>query len=183
VIGVIGSSAQGHLAYAKTFDFIFGLIDLHVKKVDGAEQGCLLDFREEVPYGAPLTPRFLPSGRDIIWSRVLNLDDPFGALRVQGRITRLSDCITQNVTNDIGSIAPLGDEGLTFSDAIDDGTGTLSIRQIKKDGTLASESTVIQTRATGSLSLYPFAPVVVYSVNIGDPADGLYLHPVIFPAN
>ena len=104
-------------------------------------------------------------------------------MRVQGRITRLSDCITQNVTNDIGSIAPLGDEGLTFSDAIDDGTGTLSIRQIKKDGTLASESTVIQSRATGSLSLYPFAPVVVYSVNIGDPADGLYLHRVVFPAN
>ncbi|HEX2660322.1 MAG TPA: hypothetical protein VHU40_18710 [Polyangia bacterium] len=183
VIGVIGASSQGHLAYAKRFDFVFGLIDLHVQKVDGTGEACFLDFREEVPYGAPLTPRFSPNGQDLIWSRVFNLDDPFGALRVAGRVTRVSDCNTQNVTNDIGSLSPLGDEGITFSDSLDNGTGTLHIRQILKDGTLAPGSTVIQTRASASLSLYPFAPAVVYSVNIGDPADGLYIHPVVFPAN
>jgi len=72
---------------------------------------------------------------------------------------------------------------IAFSDSLDEGTGTLHIRQILKDGTLAPGSTVIQTRASASLSLYPFAPAVVYSVNIGDPADGLYIHPVVFPAN
>lgn len=183
VIGVIGSSAVGHLAYAKKFDFVFGLIDLHVQKVDGTGAACFLDFREEVPYGAPLTPRFLSGGRDIIWSQVTNLDDPFGELKVSGRVTRLSDCTTQNVHDDIGAISPLGDEGITFSDTLDNGTATLKIRRVLADGTLAPDATVIQTRASASLSLYPFARAVVYSVNIGDPADGLYIHPVVFPAD
>src|SRR3569623_247047 len=87
VISILSVSKLGHVAYVKKYDFVFGLVDLYVQKYDRTSILCSLDRLEEVPYGAGLTPRFLPGGTALLWSRVTNLDTTDTRLMAAGRFT------------------------------------------------------------------------------------------------
>jgi hypothetical protein len=180
VLGVIALGAQGHLAYVKDFDFVFSLVDLFVRKFDGTGPTCSLDLRTEVPFVSGLAPRFLPSGGALLWSRVTNLDTTDDRLIAAGKFTSLSDCGTATVGTDVVTMGPLGDEAISVSDSYDGSSGTLRVRGVAPGGMMLApgDATLVQTRASASLSLYPFLHALLYTVNIGDPGDGLYLRPI-----
>jgi len=178
VLGVVATSSAGFLAYAKQYDFVFGLIDLYVTHLDGRTP-CSLNRRDEVPFGSSMGPRFLPSGAALLWGRVTNLDTTDDRLIAAGKFTRTADCATQTVESDLVSLGPLGDEGILISDSYDGTGGTLRIVGLTPDGQLVpGQSTLVQTRMNSSLSLYPYLRALLYTVDVGDPADGLYLRPL-----
>jgi hypothetical protein len=183
VLGVIATSAEGHLAYVKSFDFIFSLVDLFVRKYDGSGTGCSLDRSEEVPYGGSLGPRFLPNSAALLWARVTNLDTTDDRLNASGKFTRTADCVTQTVASGVVAQGALGQDGITVSDSYDGASGTLRIRGLASTGDMLApgDAMLVQTRMNASLSLYPLIHALVYTVNIGDSADGLYLRPVSSP--
>jgi hypothetical protein len=183
VLGVIAASGDGHLAYVKSFDFIFSLVDLYVQKYDGTGTGCSLDRSEEVPYGGSLGPRFLSNSAALLWARVTNLDTNDDRLKAAGKFTRTTDCVTQTVGSDIVAQGPLGQDGISVSDSYDGSSGTLRIRGLVSTGDMLApgDPIVVQTRMDSSLSLYPLLHALVYTVNIGDSADGLYFRPVSSP--
>lgn len=180
VLGVIAVSGEGHLAYVKSFDFIFSLVDLFVQKYDGSGTGCSLDRNEEVPYGGLLGARFLPNSAALLWARVTNLDTTDDRLKAAGKFTRTADCVTQTVASDVVAQGTLGQDGISVSDSFDGASGTLSIRGLAGTGDMLApeDAMLVQTRMDSSLSLYPLLHVLVYTVNIGESADGLYLRPV-----
>jgi len=178
VLGVVATSPAGHLAYVKQYDFVFGLVDLFVTNLDGRTP-CSLNRRDEVPFGASMGPRFLPSGAALLWARVTNLDTTDDRLIAAGKFTRVSDCSTQTVESDLVSIGPVGDDAIAVSDSYDGSSGTLRIVGVTPTGELVpGQATLVQTRMNSSLSLYPYLRALLYTVNIGDPADGLYLRPL-----
>jgi len=182
VLGVVANSSAGYLAYAKQYDFVFGLIDLYLTHLDGRTP-CSLDRRDEVPFGSSMGPRFLPGGAALLWGRVTNLDTTDDRLIAAGKFTRTADCATQTVESDLVSLGPLGDEGILVSDSYDGTGGTLRIVGLTPEGQVATgQSTLVQTRMNSSLSLYPYLRALLYTVNVGDPADGLYMRPLP-PAN
>ena len=179
VISILSISKLGHVAYAKKYDFVFGLIDLYVQKYDRTSILCTMDRQEEIPYGAGLTPRFLPGGTALLWSRVTNLDTTDSRLMAGGRFTEVTSCITTNVDPDVVTMGALGDGNIVYSNSYDGASGTLQTRSVLGGTTLAPAGpTVIQTRTDASLSLYPFLNALAYTVNVGDVSDGLYLYPV-----
>lgn len=182
VINMIAQSKQGHLAYVKSYDFVFGLVDLYARKYDGTGATCSLDRLEEVPYAAGLAPRFLPGSTALLWSRVTNLDTTDPKLVAAGRFTELGTCTTSVIDPDVVTVSSLGDDRVVFSNGYDGTSGTLLTRPVVGGTTLGADAaTVIQTRADASLSLYPFLNALAYTVNVGDPSDGLYLYPVAPP--
>lgn len=179
VISILSVSKLGHVAYAKKYDFVFGLIDLYVQKYDRTSILCSLDRQEEIPYGAGLTPRFLPGGTALLWSRVTNLDTTDDRLKAGGRFTELTSCVTTNVDPDVVTMSALGDGNIVYSNSYDGASGTLQTRSVVGGTMLApAAATVIQTRTDASLSLYPFVNALAYTVNVGDVSDGLYLYPI-----
>jgi len=179
VISILSVSKMGHVAYVKKYDFVFGLVDLYVQMYDRSSTLCTLDRLEEVPYGSGLTPRFLPGGTALLWSRVTNLDTTDSRLKAGGRFTELTSCVTTNVDPDVVTMASLGDGRIVYSNSYDGGSGTLQTRDVLGGTTLApGAATVVQTRTDASLSLYPYLNALAYTVNVGDASDGLYLYPV-----
>lgn len=183
VLGVIAISAEGHLAYVKSFDFIFSLVDLFVQKYDGIGTACSLDRNEEVPYGGSLGARFLPNSAALLWARVTNLDTTDDRLKAAGKFTRTADCVTQTVESDLVAQGALGQDAISVSDSFDGASGTLRIRGLATTGDMLApgDATLVQTRMDASLSLYPMLHALVYTVNIGGSADGLYVRPVSSP--
>ena len=182
VISILSVGKLGHLAYVKDYDFVFGLADLYVQMYDGTGMTCSLDRSDEVPVGSGLAPRFLPGGAALLWSRVTNLDTTDPRLMAAGRFTNLATCATTNVDSDVVTMGALGDAGIVFTNSYDGSSGTLLTRGVV-GGTMLSvgTATVVQTRTDSSLSLYPFLNALAYTVNVGDPSDGLYLYPVAAP--
>jgi len=179
VISILSVSKLGHVAYVKKYDFVFGLVDLYVQKYDRTSILCSLDRLEEVPYGAGLTPRFLPGGTALLWSRVTNLDTTDTRLMAAGRFTEVTSCVTTNVDPDVVTMSALGDGNIVYSNSYDGTAGTLQTRSVLGGTMLAPASaTVIQTRTDASLSLYPFLNALAYTVNVGGASDGLYLYPI-----
>lgn len=179
VIAILSVSKMGHVAYVKKYDFVFGLVDLYVRRYDGTGILCALDRVEEVPYGSGLAPRFLPGGAALLWSRVTNLDTTDSRLTASGGFTELTACVTTNVDPDIVTMSSLGDGNIVYANSYDGSSATLQTRSIMGGTTLApAAATVIQTRSDGSLSLYPFLNALAYTVNVGDANDGFYLYPV-----
>ncbi len=179
VVGVVTQSRQGHLAYLKNYDFVFRLIDLYVKKFDGTGTSCTLDRSMEVPFGNSLAPRFLPGGGAVAWARVSNLDSTDPRLMAAGRLTDLATCASVTVDPDIVAMGTFGDGALILTDAFDGNSGTLVVQGLVGGNALApGANTVVQTRMNSSLSLYPFLNVLVYTVGVGDPSDGLYVYPI-----
>jgi hypothetical protein len=179
VVGVVTQSRQGHLAYLKNYDFVFRLIDLYVKKFDGTGTSCALDRSMEVPFGNSLAPRFLPGGGAVAWARVTNLDSTDPRLMAAGRLTDLATCASVTVDPDIVAMGTFGDGALILTDAFDGNSGTLVVQGLVGGNALApGANTVVQTRMNSSLSLYPFLNVLVYTVGVGDPSDGLYVYPI-----
>ena len=179
VIAILAVSKMGHVAYVKKYDFVFGLVDLYVQKYDRSGILCPLDRVEEVPYNAGLTPRFLPGGTALLWSRVTNLDTTDSRLMAGGRFTDVTTCVTTNVDADVATMASAGDGRIVYSNSYDGASGTLQTRGVLGGTTLApGAATVIQTRVDASLSLYPYLNALAYTVNVGDVSDGLYLYPI-----
>ena len=180
VISILSVSKLGHVAYVKKYDFVFGLVDLYVQKYDRTSILCTLDRFEEIPYGAGLTPRFLPGGTALLWSRVTNLDTTDDRLMAAGRFTEVTSCVTTNVDPDVVTMSSLGDGNIVYSNSYDGASGTLQTRSVL-GGTMlgpAAATVVVQTRTDASLSLYPFLNALAYTVNVGGDSDGLYLYPV-----
>jgi|GEM_PF-2230567 len=179
VISILAVSKMGHVAYVKKYDFVFGLVDLYVQKYDHSGILCTLDRAEEVPYSGGLTPRFMPSGTALLWSRVTNLDTTDPRLTAGGRFTELTGCVTTNVDPDVATMSSLGDGRIVYSRSSDGASGTLQLREVVGGTTLApGDPTVVQTRTDASLSLYPYLNALAYTVNVGGESDGLYLYPI-----
>jgi len=179
VISILSVSKMGHVAYVKKYDFVFGLVDLYVQKYDHSGILCTLDRAEEVPYNGGLTPRFMPSGAGLLWSRVTNLDTTDPRLMAGGRFTELTGCVTTNVDPDVATLSSLGDDRIVYSKSSDGASGTLQVRDVLGGTTLApGAATVVQTGTDSSLSLYPYLNALAYTVNVGGESDGLYLYPL-----
>jgi hypothetical protein len=168
--GIIRLSRQGHALYVKRFDPLFGISDLHVKKVDGTE-ACTLDAREQVqPTGV-----FFPSGKSLLWLRLIEFD-LFGQVSTETMYTTLATCESKRVASNIAAIAAAGDDGIVYVDGADEIAGELRFRPIGPESMLGTDMPkLIQSRADLGFEAIPSMKVVLYALIAGGSSDGIYL--------
>ena len=162
-------SATGYVAYSKTyFDATSG--DLYVKSADGTG-ACVLEATHPVPFGLV---SFSPDGAAILWAH--SHGDGFEA-----HYGRLRDCDAMSVANDITLIKPMGGQRVLYVDGYDEatGTGTLQVRPVAGDNTLAGAA---PARVAGQVDSYailglpgPMPQALVYTVNGGPAGDGVHV--------
>ena len=174
VVGIVRVSSQGHVAYAKSFDPILRLIDLHVRKLDGTGMRCTLSSGQDSPIFAP----FLPGAGAIIWARFTDLNVPIGdPVPTDGLLTNLSDCKTMTIATGIHNLGAGGDNSVLFSNEGDDVDATLRVRTVAGGAMLGTDvPKLIQTRVDNFASVFPSPGAVLFTVNAQSTSDGVYLH-------
>ena len=173
VLGIVQISGQGHVAYAKNIDSILGLIDLYVKKLDGMGARCTLTSQQNSSRFAA----YAPGSGAILWART-DLNAPFGD-PPDGLYTSLSDCRTTTVAPGIADLRPAADVGVLIVDEFDGVDGRLRVQGVTDGHALGSTTPVlIQTRVDSYLTVSPSSRLVIYTVNAGSPADGVYVYSV-----
>lgn len=180
--GIIKLSRQGHALYVKQFDPLFGISDLHIKKVDGTE-ACTLDAREQVqPTGV-----FFPSGKALLWLRLTDFD-LFGDVKTETMYTTIATCESRRVASNIASVSAAGDDGIIYVDSADEIAGDLRFRAIGPESMLGTDTPrLIQSRADLGFEAIPSMKVVLYAIVAGSSSDGLYIYnyttPVTVPGD
>ncbi|MES1171889.1 MAG: hypothetical protein ABUL77_01520 [Bacteroidota bacterium] len=177
VIAVRGISPQGHVAYTKNVDTLFGFVDIHVNKLDGTGTPCAV-LTQLTGHPSVL---FLPGSGGMVWARITNLDSSIDdVFKYRESFTRLSDCSTSVVAADVGPrFGIAGDDAILAVQEYDGVDGTLRIQDVT-GGTMVSagQPALIHTRVDDYLPVATSPGAVIFTVNAGAAADGLYLHTV-----
>ncbi|MFZ5890857.1 MAG: hypothetical protein ACOY0T_07395 [Myxococcota bacterium] len=159
VQGLLSFSDKGHIAYAKHF-LGSNLVDLYVNDLKAA--ACPIETTTSVPLSSV---RFAPNGEGLLWAQRKSGNVP----SFDGLHTSLSDCSHSPLASDVAVLAWL-DDTIVFMDNFDEDNGTGSMRF---RNTSSSEPTLIANHvASYAISS---ASALLYTVNAGTEADGVYI--------
>lgn len=167
VQSLLSFSGNGRVAYAKHFVGT-NLIDLFVSKVDGTG-ACAVDTTTSVPLRSV---HFSPDAEAAVWARSK-------AGGFDGLHTRLSDCSTTSLAPDVAALGWLGHETVLFIDDydVDAGTGSIRLRTIVAEDVLEPQTPRLIANEVDSYAiLAPTPGALVYTVNGGADANGVYVH-------
>ena len=162
---LFGFGAQGHVAFVKNFVGA-NFVDLFVRKPDGSG-ACAVDTSTGVPFASV---HFAPDGGALLWAKRKT-----GGF--DGHYTRLEDCTSMSLAPDVVALGTIGGH-IMYMDGFDEtaGTGTMRLRNIVGDHQLA---TATPTHIADGVDTYaisgPAPGALVYTVNAGTPADGVYV--------
>jgi hypothetical protein len=165
---ILSFSGQGHVAYAKSF-LGRSLVDLSVRKVDGTE-ACVVDPNTSTPF---VSVHFSPDAGALVSAR-----SKTGGF--DGVYTRLSDCSVMPLAPDVVALTAVGDLGVVFKHQPDPTapTGTMRFRRVAAGNLLHAETPMTIATHVDTYVLSGSAPgALVYTVNGGGDADGVYIHP------
>jgi hypothetical protein len=166
VIAFLEVSSQGDVGYVKNFDG-FDLVDLYVKRWNSTSAACTLTSTVTAPFAAFL---FMPGGGGAVWGRSTGTD-------FQLQFTRVSDCMTMQVASSFFSVNAASDRGIVYMEGFENatGTGSLWFRPLTGGNTVGGDATYVASQV-GTFDVVPAATsALIYSVNGGGNADGIYV--------
>jgi hypothetical protein len=163
---ILSFSDKGHVAYAKHFVGT-SLVDLFVSKADGTGT-CAIDTTTSVPFVSVV---FSPNAEAAVWAR--SRSGGFDGLH-----TRLSDCSTMSLAEDVAALAWIGHEVVLFVDDFElaTGTGSIRYRSVAADQVLEPGTPTLVANHVDSYAISgPEPGALLYSVNGGAEPDGVYI--------
>ena len=167
VLGIIGMSPQGHVAYVKNYDSLNDLTDMLVRKFDATSAACTLSSTPNVFYPGL---QFSDDAGAAVWLQV-------GAMAVSGNYTRTTDCMNTTFTNDSFAAVPIANRGVVSWEAVNGttGVGTLRYRVVNAGNMLAAGVGTAISSGVGTFDFGDPAPgIVLYTVNANGATDGVY---------
>jgi len=167
VLELLSVTNGPHVAYAKHFVGA-STVDLFVAHT-GGDGVCTVDTSVSVPLRSIF---FSPDGGALVWARS-NQRGGFDA-----HYTRLSTCESEPLAPDVVALAWLGDDGILLMNDFDSvlGAGTLRVRRVGSDQRLDPARARLVAHDVDTYAIAdPGRRTLVYTVNGGGPADGVYV--------